>query len=115
VLASDDLPEGWRERVDSLRVFVNGDEITRLALVSPEVGMRFAPFGMGGRRKLLGDFFTDRKVPVALRAGVPLVVDGESGEIVWVCGYGVAEAAAIDAQTKRVLALEWVQDDAGER
>ena len=58
-------------------------------------GDRLRPVGLGGT-KSLQDLFTDRKVPRALRRGLP-VVEAED-EIVWVAGLAVAErfAAAED-------------------
>jgi len=58
-------------------------------------GDRMRPAGLGGT-KSLQDLFTDRKVPRALRRGLP-VVEAE-GQIVWVAGLAVAErfAAAED-------------------
>ena len=62
-------------------------------------GDRFQPSGMTGTKKLQ-DFFTDAKVPRALRDSVPLLVC-ERG-IAWVVGHRVAgwaisapEAAAL--------------------
>ena len=54
-------------------------------------GDRLRPLGLGGT-KSLQDLFTDRKVPRALRRGLP-VVEAE-GEIVWVAGLAVAERFA---------------------
>ncbi len=54
-------------------------------------GDRLRPVGLGGT-KSLQDLFTDRKVPRALRRGLP-VVEAE-GEIVWVAGLAVAERFA---------------------
>ncbi len=56
-------------------------------------GDRLRPLGLGGT-KSLQDLFTDRKVPRALRRGLP-VVEAE-GEIVWVAGLAVAERFAAD-------------------
>ncbi|MCL4862499.1 MAG: tRNA lysidine(34) synthetase TilS [Caldilineaceae bacterium] len=77
------------------------------ALTTPRAGMRFAPLGMEGRRKAVGDLFTDRKVPTALRPGWPLVIDAQSGRVLWVCGLAVSHAARLTASTREVLALCW--------
>jgi len=45
-----------------------------------------------------------RRVPRALRAEYPVVVDG-SGEIVWVPRCGRAERALVSGATRRVLVL----------
>jgi tRNA(Ile)-lysidine synthase len=51
-------------------------------------GDRMRPAGLGGT-KTLQDLFTDRKVPRAMRAGLPVVEAG--GEIAWVAGVAVGE------------------------
>jgi len=54
-------------------------------------GDRMRPSGLGGT-KTLQDLFTDRKVPRALRASLPVVEAG--GEIAWVAGLAVSERFA---------------------
>jgi len=103
----DSLPADWRSRVAPWRAFVDAAAITQPVLTAPSPGMAFAPLGMGGRHKQLGDFFTDRKVPPALRKGWPLIVDAASGRIVWVCGLAVAHEARITDGTQRVRCFEW--------
>ena len=78
-----------------------------LLLATPRRGQQFAPLGMEGRHKHLGDFFTDNKISVALRAGWPLLLDGASGEILWVCGLRLAHSARIRPDTKRIFHLKW--------
>jgi tRNA(Ile)-lysidine synthase len=51
------------------------------------------PFGMGGQRKSLGDYLTDRKYPLPLRERLPLVAKGS--EILWVPGEGISESARL--------------------
>lgn len=85
--ASREARAGWRARLAV-------PEGAALLLATPRPGLRVTPLGMGGGRKTLGDYFTARKVTPALRAGWPLVVDGESGSVLWVCGLGVMEGRA---------------------
>ena len=66
-------------------------------------GDRFRPVGVGGRKKLQ-DYFVDRKVALAHRDRVPLVVD-ESDRIVWVAGYGIDEAFRVTDPSQSVLLL----------
>ena len=63
----------WQAQIDA-------GAVDDLFLTTPQVGMRIAPLGMGGRHKQLGDLFTDNKIPRALRTGWPVVVD-QSGDI----------------------------------
>jgi tRNA(Ile)-lysidine synthase len=71
-------------------------------------GDRFAPVGLGGRKKLQ-DFFVDRKVARRDRDAVPLVVDA-ADRIVWVAGYGIDEAFRVtdSAQTVVIFKLRRV-------
>jgi tRNA(Ile)-lysidine synthase len=104
------LPEDWRSGSQPWRAFLDAARASRPALAaagSLPPGARFAPLGMAGRRKQLGDFFTDRKIPVSLRPGWPLIIDRTTGEILWVCGLQPGERAKIDDRTRRVLALAW--------
>ena len=78
-----------------------------LAVRNWRPGDRFRPLGLGGRKKLQ-DFFVDRKVPRARRGSVPLVVDARLG-IVWVAGYGVAEAVRVIDSDEGVIILRLVE------
>lgn len=70
---------------------------------TPKEGDTFAPFGMGGKRKLLSDFLTDLKLNLFEKERQPLLMDGE--EIVWVVGRRSSELYRVDSQTKRVIIL----------
>jgi tRNA(Ile)-lysidine synthase len=68
-------------------------------------GDRIRPAGLGGGSKSLQDLFTDRKVPRAERARVPVVEAG--GELAWVGGLAAGERfrAAPGADAVRFTAL----------
>ncbi len=68
-------------------------------------GDRFHPLGASGERKLK-DFFIDEKVPQAHRAGVPLLMLGET--IIWVVGYRLSEAARVGESARDLIRLEFV-------
>ena len=72
-------------------------------LSPPKPGETFAPFGMGGKRKLLSDFLTDLKLNLFEKENQPLLMDGE--EIAWVVGRRSSELYRVDSQTKRVVIL----------
>jgi tRNA(Ile)-lysidine synthase len=74
-----------------------------LAVRNRRPGDKFRPVGLGGRKKLQ-DYFIDRKVALARRDRVPLVVDG-SNRIVWVAGYGIDEAFRVTDPSQSVLLL----------
>ena len=79
-----------------------------LRLTTPRPGMRIAPLGMGGHTRTLGNIFTDRKVPTALRAGLPVVVDA-AGRVLWLCGLAVAEGVLAQPGAP-ALYLRWVHN-----
>ena len=72
-------------------------------LSTPKEGDTFAPFGMGGKRKLLSDFLTDLKLSLFEKERQPLLVVGN--EIVWVIGRRSSELYRVDETTKWVLIL----------
>ncbi len=59
----------------------------------------FQPLGLKGTKKL-GDFFTDRKVPVVLRGEIPLVCDQKG--IIWVIGHEIADRVKITKSRAKV-------------
>lgn len=75
-------------------------------------GDRFSPWGAAGRHMKVGDLFTNLKIPRALRAVWPVVVDGE--DIVWVVGLRRSSVAPLTRTTQRwgVLRVEqsaWIE------
>ena len=70
-----------------------------------ELGDRFIPLGMDGRKKLQ-DFFVDAKVPRDQRGSIPLVVSG--GQIAWVVGFRVDERFKVTDSTRRILRVHAV-------
>jgi tRNA(Ile)-lysidine synthetase-like protein len=65
-------------------------------------GDRFEPFGLDGHTKI-GDLFTDKKIPRALRAIWPLVVHGD--EVLWVVGLRRGSGAPVRVGSQRILLL----------
>lgn len=61
------------------------------------------PLGMGGRKKLLSDILTDRKIPKPLKDRVPLVAKGS--EILWIIGYDISESIRTD-ENRETLSLK---------
>jgi tRNA(Ile)-lysidine synthase len=107
ILPIEELPADWRERGHPWRVFLDADAAAELALTVPAIGRRIAPLGMAGHTRSLGDLFTDHKVPAAHRRAWPIVIDAQSGDVLWVCGLLVSEAAAVRPETQRVRSLTW--------
>jgi tRNA(Ile)-lysidine synthase len=57
---------------------------------------------MTGHRKVK-DLFIEKKVPLLIRATLPLLSAGE--EIIWIPGYGRAEIGKIHPQTASIIRL----------
>lgn len=68
-------------------------------------GDYFQPLGMSGHKKIK-DLFIEQKLPLALRATLPLLALGE--EILWVPGYGRSERAKVTLDTVSILRLKLV-------
>jgi len=101
------LPVNWRRNPDRWTAFCDAAAVHAPVLTTPQPGDRIAPLGLAGRHKGLGDLFTDARIAPALRPGWPVIVDGGSGALLWVCGLALAHTARITAQTRRVLVLTW--------
>lgn len=82
--------------------YLDADKLSGpLTVRTPMPGDTFAPFGMGGRRKLLSDYMTDQKMNLFDKERQLLLVDGN--EIAWVVGRRGSEKYRVDANTKRVV------------
>ena len=87
---------------DHSHAYLDADKLHgELTLRTPRTGDTFAPFGMGGKRKLLSDFLTDQKLTLFEKEHQPLLMDGN--EIAWVVGRRSSELYRVDEHTKRVL------------
>lgn len=104
---ADELPADWSQNSDRWRTYLDAEAAGTPCLTTPVAGMRMAPLGMGGQTRTLGDLFTDRKIPESLRSGWPIVVDGRSGRVLWVCGVQPAHTARVTTSTAQVLCLAW--------
>ncbi|HZO89597.1 MAG TPA: tRNA lysidine(34) synthetase TilS [Chthonomonadaceae bacterium] len=72
-----------------LALFYRSDVALPLVARSWQPGDRMRPRGLGGSKKLQ-DLFTDRKIPAAQRAQMPVIVDAE-GRILTVLGLALDE------------------------
>jgi tRNA(Ile)-lysidine synthase len=68
-------------------------------------GDRFQPLGMTGHKKVK-ELFIEKKVPLAVRASLPLLVLGD--EVIWIPGYGRSEYGKVTRVTKAILHLKAV-------
>lgn len=67
-------------------------------------GDRFRPFGMGGKRKKIQDFFVDRKIPVWQRDNVYVLTD-VLGEIIAIPGFTISEQLRIGPENEQVMRI----------
>jgi tRNA(Ile)-lysidine synthase len=104
--AIQDLAPDWRAH-GPWRAYLDRDAVGQLTLTTPQQAQRFAPLGMGGQQKFLGDLFTDRKTHPSLRPGWPLILNSEDNRVLWVCGIQIAHPARITEGTRRVVHLWW--------
>lgn len=101
------LPAEWRAQGYGWHTTLDAEQVGTPCLTTPQPGHQFAPLGLKGRHKSVGDFLTDRKVPAALRSGWPLIVDQTNKEVLWIGGYQPSHRARITEQTQLVLRLTW--------
>ncbi|MGQ9599262.1 MAG: tRNA lysidine(34) synthetase TilS [Anaerolineae bacterium] len=102
-----DLPPDWEVNPDPWRAYLDAEAVgPRPALRTRRPADRFQPLGLGGHTVKLADFWTNQKVPRALRDRLPLLI-GEVG-IAWVCGWRVDERARVHDRTERVLLLSFL-------
>lgn len=98
-------PGPGETRLSSWEAYIDGDTVQQLRLGTPRAGLRFEPLGLDGHGKPLADYLTDRKVPRFLRAGWPILFDGE--RVVWVGGHQIAHSVRITPRSRRVFHLYW--------
>ncbi|MEJ5963967.1 tRNA lysidine(34) synthetase TilS [Pedobacter immunditicola] len=87
------------------KAFVDGDKLMYpLILRCWQDGDRFMPLGMAVFKKL-SDYFIDEKVPLPLKAHIPILVNG-NGEIIWVVGMRADNRYKVSAGSKKVTIFE---------
>ena len=90
-------------RTDSV-AYLDADRFSHeLVVRSWKPGDYFFPYGMGGRRKKIQDFFSDAKVYQAERSNVPLVVAPEG--ILWVGGYRSDHRFRVTEDTRHIAVV----------
>ena len=96
---------GYEIRSQAIGTLPAACEMSRKALAGRTLvvrpwrpGDRIAPTGMTGSRKLQ-DVYVTAKVPPDVRAVLPVVADAVTGEVLWVPGYRIARAAAVESAT----------------
>lgn len=106
IIRTEECRTGDEDHTDvgKWRIMVDADRLSLPLVVRAwQPGDRFRPAGMKGRTRKLQDFFTDLKVPRAIRRRIPLVVMPEG--IVWVVGYRQDERWVPGLETKRRVVM----------
>ena len=89
--------------------YLDADQFShKLVVRSWNPGDYFFPYGMGGQRKKIQDFFSDTKVYQSERRNVPLVVAPEG--ILWVGGYRSDHRFRVTKDTRSVAVVRICAD-----
>jgi tRNA(Ile)-lysidine synthase len=102
VLDRSSLPQVVSGRSDA--VYLDARAVgAALVVRSWRRGDRVSPLGLRGSKKV-HDIFVDKKVPRWQRSRVPLVTDA-SGQILWIVGHAIADAAKVTPASAKVVQL----------
>ena len=89
------------ENTDHFSAWLDADQIAGgLVLRRRQAGEVIAPLGLSGRRQWVSDLLSNEKLPLAVRAGLPVMVDDE--KVVWVVGVRLDERVKVSAESRRV-------------
>ena len=91
----------------SLVQFMDADSLKGAVLRTRQRGDVIHPLGMEGH-KSLSDWMIDRKIPVSLRDGLPLLA--KDGEILWAIGYGISDSVKVKENTSSIIKLTYLPD-----
>jgi tRNA(Ile)-lysidine synthase len=88
---------------DELEAVFDSNALTQtLTVRNFRHGDRFQPLGMRGHKKIK-ELFIEKKVPLAVRSTLPLLLAGE--EVLWIPGYGRSEIVKVTPETKEILRI----------
>lgn len=83
-------------------LYVAVDDFEKVVLRTKQTGDQITQFGGGS--KSLGDFFTDKKIPLRLRERVPIVCSGN--QVLCVCGVDIAKQAQVKKESKKIFKIK---------
>jgi tRNA(Ile)-lysidine synthase len=87
----------WNAKLDATK-------ITNLKLSSFKNGDTFSPLGMGGKVLKLGDYWTNKGLPLKARENWPLIRSDE--DVVWVPGFTISENYKITDSTQKSISIK---------
>ncbi len=79
-------------------LYADGDKLVGATVRTMREGDRFTKFG--GGTKSLGDYFTDKKIPLRLRNSIPLVA--KDNDILVIFGLAVSDKVKVTENTKNI-------------
>jgi tRNA(Ile)-lysidine synthase len=74
-----------------------------------EMGEAFSPFGMGGQKIKVGDYFTNIHLPELARARWPIL--RMQKQILWIAGLRRSNTAPVTLKTRRILKIHLILTD----
>ncbi len=90
----------------TLYIAVDDFDLDSLVIRQRQNGDRIAKFGGGS--KSLGDFLTDKKVPLRFRDRLPVIANGN--DILCVCGVEIAEKAKLLDTSKKIYKINLISN-----
>ena len=85
--------------------YLDLDKIPGSAVIrTKKEGDRFTKFG--GGTKSLNDYLTDKKIPIRVREGLPLLANGN--EVLAVFGVAISNSVRVENDTKNIIKLEYL-------
>ncbi|MBA3533998.1 MAG: tRNA lysidine(34) synthetase TilS [Ardenticatenales bacterium] len=96
------LPGAWNAFPASVALLDREGLQWPLFLRSPRPEERWLPLGLAGQSVQLKEWMAKKKVPLAQRDYLPLLVDGED-QVLWVVGWQVGEVARVRPTSERLL------------
>lgn len=96
---------GLPKIIANRELFVDGDKIpTDAVLRNPKIGDVFPKFG--GGTKNLGDFLTDKKIPLRNRKELIVCVSkSRPKDVLFIVGVEISNALAVDGNTRNILKI----------
>lgn len=79
---------------------VNPAPLAGASLRTRREGDFIRPLGMGGKRKLVSDVMTDRKIPLPFRDRIPVLA--KDSEVFWIVGSDISETIKTDRNTESI-------------
>lgn len=100
IVVSDQLQSDGETWGRVLRL--DGEKIPKTAVFRcTETGDTFRKFGGGS--KTVKKYLVDKKIPAAVRADLPVLADGETGEVLAILGVEISDGVRLTEQTAREI------------